>query len=156
MAMALPAKKFRILVIQILVKMKLNAKSLVLENMTASVLQEQVASTAKKRMPVPPILAKIMANVFKLKKAASNAFARMDTLVQTANFLLMGAKVIRVRTEELVKVKTERWFASVKASLLDQLVKNVDVQKETPRQILLFSHRNVTPKVIATVKMDWI
>ena len=27
--------------------MKLNAKSLVLENMTASVLQEQVASTAK-------------------------------------------------------------------------------------------------------------
>ena len=35
----------------------------------------------------------------------------------------MGAKVIRVRTEELVKVKTERWFASVKASLLDQLVK---------------------------------
>lgn len=156
MAMALPAKKFRILVIQILVKMKLNAKSLVLENMTASVLQEQVASTAKKRMPVPPILAKIMENVFKLKKAASNAFARMDTLVQTANFLLMGAKVIRVRTEELVKVKTERWFASVKASLLDQLVKNVDVQKETPRQILLFSHRNVTPKVIATVKMDWI
>lgn len=156
MAMALPAKKFRILVIQILVKMKLNAKSLVLENMTASVLQEQVASTAKKRMPVPPILAKIMANVFKLKKADLNAFARMDTLVQTANFLLMGAKVIHVRTEELVKVKTERWFASVKASLLDQLVKNVDVQKETPRQILLFSHRNVTPKVIATVKMDWI
>ena len=40
-------QKFRILVIQILVKMKLNAKSLVLENMTASVLQEQVASTAK-------------------------------------------------------------------------------------------------------------
>lgn len=34
--------------------------------------------------------------------------------------------------------------------------KNVDVQKETPRQILLFSHRNVTPKVIATVKMGWI
>lgn len=38
-------------------------------------------------MPVPPILAKIMANVFKLKKAALNAFARMDTLVQTANFV---------------------------------------------------------------------
>ena len=38
-------------------------------------------------MPVPPILAKITENVFKLKKAASNAFARMDTLVQTANFV---------------------------------------------------------------------
>lgn len=59
--------------------------------------------------------------------------------------------------EGRAKIKTERRFASVKESSLDQLVKNADAQKETPQHLLLFTHRNATPMAAATVKAKtWI
>jgi len=62
MEMASHAEKFLTLATQILVRTMLSAKNWRLESMIANVLQEQVASTVKKRMLVFPIPAKIMEN----------------------------------------------------------------------------------------------
>lgn len=57
----------------------------------ASARQEPAVNIVKKRTLAFPIPVKIKVNVYKLLKADSDVSAKMDLLVQIANFLLMGA-----------------------------------------------------------------